>query len=169
MEQPVAVTCAFPRDDTLMEQVHQALKILQKEQRETERVAFGVVLGPDGDRGPFNGDTTLVYKNVYANVGKAYNPDTGVFTAPVKGVYYFSFSGHHHSSKSMGLILCKNDQPVVMAFNHAAGNRHETVTNGMNLQLEKGDRVYVRLCSGTWIFDNANRHSTFIGHLLFPL
>lgn len=93
----------------------------------------------------------------------------GVFTAPVKGVYYFSFSGHNQSTRSMGLTLCKNDQPVVMGFNHAAGNRYETVTNGMNLELEIGDRVYIRLSRDTWVFDNANKHSTFIGHLLFPL
>lgn len=46
----------------------------------SEQVAFGVVLGPDGHRGPFNAYTTLVYNNVYANVGKAYNPDTGTWT-----------------------------------------------------------------------------------------
>lgn len=69
----------------------------------------------------------------------------------------------------MGLRLMKNGVQMVTVYNHVAGNRHETATNGMTLQLEVGDQVYMRLRENTWIFDNANNHSTFIGHLLFPL
>lgn len=69
----------------------------------------------------------------------------------------------------MGLRMMKNGQQIVTVYNHAAGRRHETATNGMNLKLNKGDQVYMRLRADTWIFDNENDHSTFIGHLLFPL
>uniref|UniRef100_A0A671Y0U7 C1q domain-containing protein n=1 Tax=Sparus aurata TaxID=8175 RepID=A0A671Y0U7_SPAAU len=134
-----------------------------------KRAAFGASTSLDGSIGPFNTDITLIYKNnVFSNTG-SYNPATGIFTAPVKGVYYFSFSGHNHSSKPMGLSLTKNGVKMVIVYNHPAGRRYETATNGMTLQLEVGDQVYMRLWAHTWIFDNTNRHSTFIGHLLFPL
>lgn len=69
----------------------------------------------------------------------------------------------------MGLGLYKNGQEMVVAYNHAAGNRYETAANGMTLQLEKGDQVYMRLWENTWIFDNQHHVSTFTGHLLFTL
>ncbi|XP_041805723.1 cerebellin-4-like [Chelmon rostratus] len=133
-----------------------------------QQVAFGASSGISGHFGPFNTEVTLIYKNVYANTG-AYNPTTGIFTAPVKGVYYFSFSGHNLSSRPMGLRLMKNGVQIITVYNHPAGNRHETATNGITIQLEKGDQVYMRLRANTWIFDNGNNHSTFIGNLLFPL
>ncbi|KAK2822341.1 hypothetical protein Q5P01_022406 [Channa striata] len=133
-----------------------------------KKVAFGASTGYFGNIGPFNTEITLIYKNVYANTG-AYNPTTGVFTAPVKGIYYFSFSGSNISTKPMGLRLMKNGEQMVTVYNHPAGDRYETATNGMILQLEAGDHVYMRLRENTWIFDNNNNHSTFIGHLLFPL
>ncbi|XP_078029407.1 complement C1q-like protein 2 isoform X1 [Epinephelus lanceolatus] len=158
------------RIQDLVTRVTKAEKQLEllKQENAGKRVAFGATLGNVGNVGPFNAAITLIYKNVFTNTG-AYNPATGIFTAPVRGVYYFSFSGHHQSTRTMGLQLMKNGVHMVSVWNHAAGNRHETATNGMTLQLEVGDHVYMRLWVHTWIFDNDNNHSTFIGHLLFPL
>uniref|UniRef100_UPI0037E75FA4 cerebellin-4-like n=1 Tax=Semicossyphus pulcher TaxID=241346 RepID=UPI0037E75FA4 len=143
------------------------LEDLRREVR-GNRVAFGASIGNVGNIGPFNSEITLAYRVVHYNSG-TYNPATGIFTAPVRGVYYFSFSGHNISSRQMGLRLMKNGMQVVTVFNHRDGNRHETATNGMTLRLEVGDQVYMRLRAHTWIFDNLNNHSTFIGHLLFRL
>ncbi|XP_013125584.1 complement C1q-like protein 2 [Oreochromis niloticus] len=132
------------------------------------RVAFGASISNVGNIGPYNTEITLLYRNVYFNSG-SYNPATGIFTAPVRGVYYFSFSGHNMSSRPMGLRLMKNGEQMVTVYNHPAEQRYDTGTNGMTLQLAAGDQVYMRLRPDTWIHDNNNNHSTFIGYLLFPL
>ncbi|XP_071218969.1 complement C1q tumor necrosis factor-related protein 3-like [Salvelinus alpinus] len=133
------------------------------------QVAFAASISNVGHIDPFNTEITLTYKNVYTNIGSAYNPSTGIFTAPVRGVYYFSFSGHNRSSRPMGLRLMNNGEQMIIVYNHVSGNRHETATNGISLQLNVGDHVYMQLWANTWIFDNSNNHSTFIGHLLFRL
>ncbi|XP_060939595.1 complement C1q-like protein 2 [Limanda limanda] len=157
-----------------------ALKELEDKQRFTEKdiedlrgqlqgnkVAFGAAIGNVGNIGPYNSEITLTYKTVFANTD-SYNPATGIFCAPVQGMYYFSFSGHNQSHKPMGLRLMKNGVQIVTVYNHPLGNRYDTGTNGMTIHLNVGDQVYERLRENTWIFDNDNNHSTFIGHLLFP-
>ncbi|XP_063056343.1 cerebellin-4-like [Engraulis encrasicolus] len=160
---------------TELRELREAVSTLKRqieEERSIEQVAFGAALGSGGHRGPFDTEITLVYGSVLANAGNAYNASTGIFTAPVRGVYYFSFTGNNMSSRNMGLRLMNDGQQMVTAFNHMVTSddtRPETTTNGMNLLLEKGDQVYMSLRADTWIFDNGNHHSTFVGHLLFPL
>uniref|UniRef100_A0A8C6SCQ8 C1q domain-containing protein n=1 Tax=Neogobius melanostomus TaxID=47308 RepID=A0A8C6SCQ8_9GOBI len=95
---------------------------------------------------------------------------TGFFTAPVRGAYHFelyvgSASPNYHSS---GVYLVKNEENVVLAYERGP-NGHSSAANGATLLLEPGDVVFPRLFHTTNIFDDGNHHSSFSGHLLFPL
>ncbi|XP_067218405.1 cerebellin-3-like [Chanodichthys erythropterus] len=142
---------------------------LEQLRRNDYKVAFAATLGNIGDLGPFNTDITLVYKKVFVNEGGAYNPTTGIFTAPVKGVYFFSVSARYRSNRLMDLSLSKNGQPMVYVINHPLGDRYESTANSFSLTLEKGDQVYVRLRHNTWVFNNEADLTSFVGHLLFFL
>ncbi|XP_030258731.1 complement C1q tumor necrosis factor-related protein 6-like [Sparus aurata] len=165
----LSVAEAVPEDHckSALRELEEKFDDLKKEVR-GNRVAFGAAIGNVRNVGPFNIEITVIYKKVFSNTG-SYSPATGIFTAPVKGIYYFSVSGHNESTRPMGLRLMKNGKQMVIVYNHPAGRRHETATNSMTLQLEVGDQVYVRLRVHTWVFDNEDSPSTFIGHLLFPL
>ncbi|XP_051747937.1 uncharacterized protein LOC127511220 isoform X2 [Ctenopharyngodon idella] len=142
---------------------------LRKENRDRE-IAFSAALMQSGGGyiGPFTTEITLTYRNVITNIGNAYNPITGIFTAPLKGAYMFRINVHGHGPTPSGASIYKNGEKVVIAYAYQAQNDLNS-SNGVVLILEVGDVVYVRLWPNTRIFDNDQNPSTFSGFLLFPL
>ncbi|XP_051747884.1 uncharacterized protein LOC127511199 isoform X1 [Ctenopharyngodon idella] len=142
---------------------------LRKENRDRE-IAFSATMMESGHGyiGPFSTEITLTYRNVFTNIGNAYNPITGIFTAPLKGAYMFRVSVFGVGPTVASASIVKNREHVVIARGDQAQGVLNS-SNGVVLILEVGDVVYVRLWSGTRIFDNGNNYNTFSGYLLFPL
>ncbi|CAK6984620.1 uncharacterized protein LOC108874148 isoform X10 [Scomber scombrus] len=141
-------------------------QIMDLRNKERTKVMFSAAAGGRGAIGPFNTETTLIYRAVKTNIGGAYGQSTGIFTAPVAGVYYFTI--FHHAGKDHGtvLYLYKNNQKVIMTQNHKAV--FEIAHNGGNavfLQLQPGDQVYVRMTANSFIW-GGNYHTTFSGFLV---
>uniref|UniRef100_A0A8C6USD5 C1q domain-containing protein n=1 Tax=Neogobius melanostomus TaxID=47308 RepID=A0A8C6USD5_9GOBI len=136
------------------------------------QVAFSASLLASGSgyTGPFNTPTTLVFRNVVSNIGNAYNPNTGVFSAPVRGAYHFEFYiyGHSHPSLVSGAVLVKNRENIFIGYGHQISGK-ATSSNGATLLLQAGDVVFVNLWIKARVYDNNNHHCTFSGHLLFPM
>ncbi|XP_077091497.1 uncharacterized protein LOC143742500 [Siphateles boraxobius] len=157
------------KDDEISNLTLSQVEELRKENRERE-IAFSAGLIQSGSDyiGPFTSEITLSYRNVFTNIGNAYNPITGIFTAPLKGAYMFRISVFSHGPTHSAASIFKNGERVVLAY---AGQPQSELnsSNGAVLILEVGDVVYVKLWSGTRIYDNDNSHSTFSGFLLFPL
>ncbi|XP_042565420.1 complement C1q-like protein 2 [Clupea harengus] len=145
-----------------------------RREREERRVSFSASLVTSGSEtfGPFSGPTTLIYRHVFTNTGNAYNPNTGVFTAPVRGVYYFAVFVFGHGHALTAVSLQKNEEHVVIAtvtsHSHQPSHRVDT-SNVASLLLEVGDVGYVNLCPKAWVYDSYNHLTTLSGHLLFPM
>ncbi|XP_028322156.1 alpha-protein kinase 1-like isoform X1 [Gouania willdenowi] len=143
-----------------------------RKDREVRQVAFSTSLlaSGAGHTGPFNTHTNLIFRHVFENIGNAYNPQTGRFTAPVRGAYHFEFYiyGLGHPSHGSGATLMKNEQLICIAFEHQPSHASAS-SNGVTLLLEVGDVVFLRQWVNTWIYDNTSHHTTFSGHLLFTM
>ncbi|XP_022616981.1 complement C1q tumor necrosis factor-related protein 3-like [Seriola dumerili] len=143
----------------------------EKLAKERTMVVFSVKAEEGGAYGPFDTDRTMTYNTVITNIGNAYNVSTGVFTAPVAGVYYFTFFYHAGGEHVSKLILHKNKEPVVMTSDHngkVTRCNSETADNGGNavfLKLEKGDKVSVQLPAGAHVWASEG-HTTFSGFLV---
>lgn len=95
--------------------------------------------------------------------------DAGYFTAPVQGVYYFTFTSFcWENGEGCGGSLYQNANRILSWYGHSP--RHPTTgSNSAILQLQVGDNVSVRLWSNRIISDNVNKYSSFSGFLLFPV
>ncbi|XP_035864674.1 complement C1q-like protein 4 isoform X1 [Sander lucioperca] len=145
-----------------------------KKQLQVRQVAFSasLVVADPKTTGPFPTDTTLIFKHVVTNIGNAYNSNTGMFTAPVRGVYHFEWSvaAKGDNSHGSGAWLVKNTQNVFMAYEYEAYGFMSS-SKAVALLLEVGDVVFVRLVAegSNVAYDDKSHHTTFSGHLLFPM
>ncbi|KAF4086594.1 hypothetical protein AMELA_G00085290 [Ameiurus melas] len=147
------------------------LETLQKQLADKPNVAFSASLfGHGGETvGGYATEEILKFQKVFTNIGNAYSPITGVFTAPVKGVYYFGFSAFANGKSSMGVHLRKNGNQVVATYDYNSNHKDVNGANRAVLILEKGDEVYIGLWSQLHIFDSHNSVSTFSGFLISPM
>ncbi|XP_069015015.1 complement C1q tumor necrosis factor-related protein 3-like [Embiotoca jacksoni] len=134
------------------------------------QIAFSASLASFGEiyKGPCT-DRTLIFKRVFSNIGNGYNSNTGVFTAPVSGLYYFTFATYGYNTHTVGAILTKNDVLQISTYDSPTADGSDSSSNAAVLQLAAGDEVHVQLWENGRVFDNLNGHTTFSGFLLFPV
>lgn len=93
----------------------------------------------------------------------------GVFTAPVRGLYFFSFTAADYLKGYMGLSLYRNSQPIIFHLNLNDHGGYASMSGGVTLQLEEGDAVRLSLPASYRLYDDSRNFSVFSGFLLFAL
>lgn len=126
----------------------------------------------EGTFAPVNTATAIKYKNVLTNIGRGFNADTGVFTAPRRGLYVFHLTAYASVIQPpfFGPVLKRNGEalaePLLM---HTVGGR-DSVSRIVVLQLEAADRVYVELPANAFFTSMSfGKLNAFSGFLLAPM
>lgn len=130
-------------------------------------VAFTAVYPLSGTMTAGNIPLPIVYKHVVSNIGNVYSPVTGYFTAPVSGVYYFSFTSFFWNKGTTGGSLYHNGNEVVSWYSGYTGGL--TNSNSAVLQLRPGHKVNVGLWANRKLTENVNKYCSFSGFLLFQI
>ncbi|XP_061167428.1 complement C1q tumor necrosis factor-related protein 2-like [Saccostrea echinata] len=110
---------------------------------------------------------TVIFDNVTLNEGKGYNKKTGVFTAPMEGVYTFSWTTMSKYSKYFVSEIVHDGKPI--AYNHTDGRGaggHNMSSTNANIKLKKGDKVWIRAHRDWGQFANGGNWCNFSGNKL---
>ncbi|XP_076099322.1 complement C1q-like protein 3 [Mytilus galloprovincialis] len=112
------------------------------------------------------GDNGIIkFDKVVTNILNGYNPTTGIFTAPVAGVYQFSYTVMSAAGKYLHVYLSHNNTKQQSVW--LKGSSHETGTANIILKLKKGDHVELKSHGSITIHsDSNNLYSSFSGFLI---
>ena len=100
-------------------------------------VAFSVQLKNRVDN---DGQRSIVrFEHVLTNIGNGYDVNTGIFIAPVSGLY--SFAAELASPAPGGFYIILNDTNVAYLF--VTGGKWESCSETVTLKLDVGDKVWI--------------------------
>ena len=113
---------------------------------------------------------TLIFRHVVTNIGQRYNQHTGIFTAPVSGVYVFTYTVIPFASSYIPVEVIKNS--AVIGSTSARVHSHYRDNTGCTvvIQLSAGDVCYLRTNSKISpigdIYSGSDAYSSFAGWIL---
>nr|KAG5710430.1 hypothetical protein BaRGS_022248 [Batillaria attramentaria] len=137
--------------------------------KQETQVAFNVRLDSSFVGRDFNGTETLLFDAVDVNLGDGYDNLTGIFTAPVAGVYEFTFKITHTPPGALHVFLVKNGHELAEA--EANGDDREypdRASSTVVVQLKVGNKVWVRRSDGDSTHIQGAFRSSFAGVLVVP-
>ena len=107
----------------------------------------------------------LVFPHVITNKGQGYSSSSGKFTAPRDGTYVFTVTGVSFAKKPLTLDIVHDGVSKVKTWSDSSAS-HQTGTNLVVLELDRGDAVWVRRNSGQGYYSLSVPWTTFSGFIL---
>lgn len=109
-----------------------------------------------------SGSSNVVFAKVFTNAGNAYDSKTGIFRAPVKGLYYFNCNFLSDGSK-LHIVLVKDNNKLT--YGHSRNTQDAGSITG-TLELQKGDKVSIQHYSAVGSETMQDSYSSFTGYLI---
>jgi len=101
------------------------------------------------------------WNDVHHNTGNHFTASTGTFTAPVNGVYFFSFGVLNDGTLSMNIQMHKNGTAILQPYEE--NGRH--ITFSCNLYLSANDAIRMQTLVGD-TFRLGSNYTWFSGCLI---
>lgn len=108
--------------------------------------------------------STLKFDTVFINIGNGYDSHTGVFTAPVAGLYIFSLTAMStNRGAPLSLALKKNGATLATTWGQGREDPSDQDSRTLPTSLAKGDKVWIAQFLGNGV--RGSWWTTFTGFL----
>ncbi|XP_072420974.1 complement C1q tumor necrosis factor-related protein 3-like [Chiloscyllium punctatum] len=105
----------------------------------------------------------IVYDVVNVNLGQGYSNNTGKFTSPRCGLYFFCYSSLPMKGLQTDVVLAKNNKTVSVIHSVLSNGSSQLSVKTVILKLHQGDQVWVKLVSGKlWSRDGSLSFQGFL-------
>lgn len=110
---------------------------------------------------------TLKFDDVITNIGNGYDSQTGLFTAPVSGVYAFFLSAMAvDNSGDLDLVIEKHVVLLDIVYAQGAAGFNDQGSSQVSTHLTAGEQVWVRQETGSRI--RGGPWTVYTGYLVQP-
>ncbi|KAL4227029.1 hypothetical protein ACF0H5_015005 [Mactra antiquata] len=117
----------------------------------------------------FGVDQPYPFEEVTLNEGNGYDARHSQFRAPVAGLYRFVVTLATQSGYRVSADMMLNDK-IIVKLQSGTSNYFSSATNGIYLQLNAGDDVWVQhdhsISDSNYLFQQEGLLSTFSGYLI---
>ena len=110
----------------------------------------------------------LVFEKTFINDRTSYNTTTGIFTAPIGGMYEFVVHICAYINRHSNVALVW-ENVVIASHGHGSKEDHSCTTVGAIVLMKSGEQVWVKSSwrdSRNQLFQNVNRMNTFRGMMI---
>ena len=105
-------------------------------------------------RHPLYPDTIIDFHETETNIGNGMDSSTGIFTAPVSGTYFFSFSGRiepYSGEPTISLRVCQNNESKIIDLYYDLPDKDTAYSTAdfdtnynWSMYLDQNDEIYLK-------------------------
>jgi collagen type X alpha len=112
----------------------------------------------------------IPFDKILHNRQQHYNPQTGIFTCRMPGIYYFSYHVHVKGTH-VWVGLYKNGTPIMYTYDEYTKGYLDQASGSAIIELTENDQVWLQLpnAESNGLYSSEYVHSSFSGFLVAPM
>ncbi|KAL3882724.1 hypothetical protein ACJMK2_029036 [Sinanodonta woodiana] len=129
-----------------------------------KQIAFYAIIASGNGLGPIHEREIVLFDTVLLNEGNGFNKQTGIFTCPLSGIYFFTGSVLTQHEHQVGVHLIVNGETKGNAYADGANSWDQGSISSI-ARCEAGQNVWISVYLGSFI--HGDYYTSFSGFLLW--